>query len=67
MKSKICFFSVVTALSCSSVLAQTPTTTRPPMDSSRRRPTAFNAKQPVNGPRAYTEVITAKAKTTTAF
>jgi hypothetical protein len=63
MKSKIYFFSVITALSCSSVMGQTPTTTRPPMDSSAAAQQRSLPKQPVNGPRAYTEVITAKAKT----
>src|SRR5688572_30630204 len=61
MKSKICFFSVVTVLTCSSVLAQTPA--RPVADSAGQPRPLPQMPRPTNGPKAYAEVITAKAKT----
>jgi hypothetical protein len=63
MKRKICFFSIVTALSCSSVQAQAPV--RAAADTSRQPRTMppNMMPRPANGPRPYAEVITPKAKT----
>jgi hypothetical protein len=59
MKSKICLFSIVTAMSCSTVLAQAPA--RPVTDSAGQSRPAM--PKPANGVRPYADIITAKAKT----
>ena len=62
MKGKIYFFSVVTVLSCSCVMAQAPTNRRLTMDSSGGQQRSI-PRQPVNVPKSFAEVITDKAKT----
>jgi hypothetical protein len=63
MKRQVCFFFVATALSCSNVLAQAPARPMPDTTKQPRPMMPPMPPKPTTGPKAYAEVITAKAKT----